>query len=72
MVTFVRKLDAEGVSEKEITDRVNQWVLEVIKYVLWLGDEGMDSSQTADVVNRAIDEADFDLEKFPKVPGDGS
>jgi hypothetical protein len=23
-------------------------------------------------VNRAVDEADFDLEKFPKIPGDGS
>jgi hypothetical protein len=72
LVTFVRKLDAEGVPEKEITDRVNAWVLAVIKYVLWLGDEGMDAAQSADVVNRAVDEADFDLEKFPKVPGDGS
>jgi hypothetical protein len=72
LVTFVRKLDAEGVPEKEITERVNAWVLAVIKYVLWLGDEGMDDVQTADVVNRAVDEADFDLEKFPKVPGDGS
>lgn len=72
LVTFVKKLDAEGVPEKEITDRVNAWVLAVIKYVLWLGDEGMDDVKTADVVNRAVDEANFDLEKFPKVPGDGS
>jgi hypothetical protein len=57
---------------KRFTERVNAWVLAVIKYVLWLGDEGMDDVQTADVVNRAVDEADFDLEKFPKVPGDGS
>jgi hypothetical protein len=72
LVTFVRKLDAEGVPEKEITDQVNTWVLAVIKYVLWLGDEGMDAAQSADVVNRAVDEAGFDLERFPKVPGDGS
>lgn len=72
LVTFVRKLDAEGVPEKEITDRVNAWVLAVIKYVLWLGEEGMDDIQTAAVVNRAVDEVDFDLEKFSKVPGDGS
>jgi hypothetical protein len=70
LVTFVRKLDAEGVPEKEITDQVNAWVLAVIKYVLWLGDEGIGDVETADVVNRAIDEADFDLDKFPKVPGD--
>jgi hypothetical protein len=47
-------------------------VLAVIKYVLWLGDEGIDTMRTTDIVNRAIDEADFDLEKFPKAPGDGS
>jgi len=31
LVTFVRKLDAEGVPEKEVTDRVNAWVLVVSK-----------------------------------------
>lgn len=68
--TYVLRLDAEGLDDREISEAVNRWVLAVIKYIAWLDDEGYSSKEGNEIINSAVENADFDFSKFPVCPGD--
>jgi len=72
LCAYVHWLDEREpwLTDQQVVDRVNAWTLAVVSYVRWLDAEGVDVKETARIVNAAVDESDFDLAKFPRVPGD--
>jgi hypothetical protein len=58
----------KGWSEEQIADYITAWSSRVVAYVLYLMMEGYSVAETVQIVNAAVDEADFDLAKMPIVP----
>ena len=64
----VERFKDKGWSTEQITDYINAWSSRVMAYVLYLTEEGYSATEIPKIVNSAIDEADFDLNRLPVIP----
>ena len=65
----INRLEKYGASEEQILEYARSWERAAIRYGLWLYEEGVDWDGVVRIINIAIDEADFDLSKFPICSG---
>jgi hypothetical protein len=65
---YVLRLHEGGFPPDEIAHHINEWVLDLVGYTIWLQEEGANQSEITKVVNDAVDACDFDITKFPKSP----
>jgi hypothetical protein len=66
--TLVHRLDNEGLSEEQIATYADAWSITVVRYVLYLASEGYSTKQIVQIVNEAVEQADYDLRLMPIIP----
>jgi hypothetical protein len=67
---LVDRLDDEGWCVEQITDYVNAWADRAVAYIIYLTQEGYSTQEITQIVNSAVEAADFDLGRMPIVPSD--
>jgi hypothetical protein len=61
-------LNSTGLSVPEMVEEVRRWERAVVKYTAWLLCEGFGYDDVAWMVYQALNQANYDLKRFPIVP----
>jgi hypothetical protein len=68
LTEYMKRLEKYGASLDEITEYANSWERAAIRYGLWLYAEGFDDDEAIPMILQAVDQADFNLSRFPICP----
>jgi hypothetical protein len=69
LLECISRFKAQGLSDDQLFDFANQWELAAFDYACWLEEEGFPMRQSLQIVDTALQKADFDLTKFPVCKG---
>jgi hypothetical protein len=66
---WLRQCIARFPADDALFDFAIQWESAAHKYLCWLQEEGFSTKRSLRVIDTALEEADFDLSKFPVCRG---
>lgn len=68
---YLRRMAYDGLTVEQMTIEINKWIKAVVNYGCHLFDEGiLDDDEWSTAVRSSLDNANFNLDKFPKSKAD--